>query len=117
MDSGEIEYYITICNAGMCLEDFTVERDSPANVPFGAFPSRQNRFQCVAVPRALTKSMVYGTPLSHKEALLFDHHWYHVAVIMIPYEDATLTLTYKQPSLSSDTDHNVRLARGIHLRS
>ncbi|PVH79819.1 hypothetical protein DL98DRAFT_460610 [Cadophora sp. DSE1049] len=100
MGSGELEYYVSLCDAALYVEGFTVEWSSRSDVPFGAFPSQQNHLQALAAPTTLSKSMIYGSPLSDDEALLFDHYVHHVAVIMMPYEDDRNPWTSAYPAVA-----------------
>lgn len=88
MDSEELDYFLTLCDAAHYVKDFTVEWSPESRVPFGAFPTKNYRLGITPTPTTLTRTLIYGTPLQDEEAFLFQHYVNHVAYIMMPYEDS-----------------------------
>jgi Fungal specific transcription factor domain len=85
MKSDKLDYFISICDAAQHVKDFTIEWSPESKIPFGAFPTRQQKVPLSLFP--LTGPLGCDTPLKDDEALLFQHYVNHVAFMMMPYVD------------------------------
>lgn len=88
LSSGELDYFVSMCDASQYVMDFTVKRSPASRVPFGAFPSNNCTLPFTPPPSTLTWILIYGTRLKDDDAFSFQHYVNHVAYIMMPYEDS-----------------------------
>lgn len=98
MDSDELDYYISLCDAAQYVKNFTVEWTPESRVPFGAFSIGM---QSVPPPSKLSRSLIYGFPLNDEEAFLFQHYRNHVAELMMPYVDNRNPWKSSYPAVAS----------------
>jgi hypothetical protein len=115
--SDELDHLISLSSAAEYVKTTGVQWDPETNIPFNAFPAKENRASLAQddfvsqVPRSLS----YGRRLKDGEAFLFQHYTQHVAIMMMPYEDRRnpWATSYSQAAFHYDTEEQRALYNGL----